>query len=102
MTFWSLLEANWDTIYALVSEYHPSRVRLGPRPTITAPRAEAARLEVVALMKEPDPLGKLSLARMLKDEATIRLILNQTWFGIPESRPVPDGFNVLCSLLEDE
>lgn len=76
-----------------------------PPDKITAAAAEAACEHVRGLIRQDaekeDPVSKMRKLRSGRDLGGMMSFLNQIWFGIPESRPLPYGFNELCGLLED-
>jgi hypothetical protein len=110
--WWAFLEENKEDLCDLILGYHPGSVaqRADYYAPITAPRAEAA-CEVVreAIKQEasPDPLLQFKYALDFKrdeDIDTVLRILNQTWFGIPESRELVYrlvGFNALCDACSE-
>ena len=118
MDWWKELETNWDDIVYLVHQFHPYYQRkhsLRPiqgldfeelKYPITAPAAETA-CEVVRnkIRSEAlnDPVEAMKEARIVKDGDTIWSILNQTWFGLPESTEVRylPGFHILCDLCSE-
>jgi hypothetical protein len=78
-----------------------------PKMQVTAPSAEVACQVVRELVQSEyafkDPVNAFCEALYLQDTGTLVKILNETWFGIPESnshREI-DGFNECCMLLED-
>jgi hypothetical protein len=93
----------------LLAEYHPvnqQRARPYPVGPITAPGAEAA-CEVVrgdiAKNFEGDPVIEFDDALERGDEIKIAKLLNDAWFGVPETTScwrIP-GFREAVDLLED-
>ena len=113
--WWELVEEEWYAVESLIQRFHPSGE--GPEPKgprapyffkgtereefpITAPAAEAACEGVRKMIDRPAPVEKARKAREEKDHRTLHSILNETWFGLPESVVVHslDGFDALCDL----
>jgi len=98
-----------DVLERLVADYHPAAMM--PRPStpllpITAPSAERARQEVANLVKgesNVSPRDRFRSALRHEDVESMYTVLNQTWFGVPESTGCWDleGFSELVELLED-
>lgn len=85
--WWELFDANHERLRSLVSAYHPGmRGRPGRRVPITAPAAERAceRIRVDIAKDDGDPLVRFDAAAAARDGGTIVVLLNQTWFGVPE------------------
>ena len=97
---------NRDKLISLVSQYHPSSQRAGKSLRITAFRAEQACAEIrknIKTIRTEDPVERFKLALDLKDTNTSLLILNETWFGVPESTDcwsIP-GFSEAVDLMTD-
>ncbi len=104
--WWELFDANHERLRSLVSAYHPGmRGRPGRRVPITAPAAERAceRIRVDIAKDDGDPLVRFDAAAAARDGGTIVVLLNQTWFGVPESTDcwqIP-GFGALCDLCSE-
>jgi hypothetical protein len=111
---WLALAAhNRDQLKSLLSTYHPIN-RLPFRRqehNITASAAESAceaiRVDInkryVADPRPRDPLGELDRAIDSGDIGVIQNLLNEAWFGVPESTDcwrIP-GFTEAVELLED-
>lgn len=107
---------NWSDFIALMERWHPMKRRINPAqmtldelfdsPTITAPNAEKACESIRRqIVKESDTLVIAQANKALEngDVSTIYRILNQVWFGAPESRSVMSapGFSLVCDLLSD-
>jgi hypothetical protein len=102
-------EDNLDALRQLVAAYHPANRLPGRRPEdwITAPNPEAACTQVRKAIRDDhdgsDPVKVLEQAIASKDVGKVAEILNQTWFGVPESRScwnIP-GFREAVDLIED-
>jgi hypothetical protein len=98
-----------ERLKLLLHDYHP--VNLTRRPQlpvgrITAPGAEAACEVVrdeVQHNFEGDPEAEFDLALAAGDVNRLIVLLNQAWFGVPESTAcwrIP-GFREAVALLED-
>lgn len=93
-----------DDLAALVARFHPGS-GVTHDMSITAVGAEAAcasvRREIVA-KAEGDPRVRFAAAVAAGDASVLCRLLNEAWFGMPESaavREVP-GFHALCDLCE--
>lgn len=115
-----IFNKNKENLRKLVQTFHPSaekvvevageEVVVDPKPPegsfpITAHSAELACAGIrqeIAANKSGDPVARFDAAA--KDMATDVLvgILNETWFGMPESTSVRAllGFHALCDLCE--
>lgn len=104
--WWDLLEANRKDLVDLVANYHPGGFVRGVchKGGTTAPMAEAAcdllRI-MIAKTTRTDPVLDFEIAVRMKDIGTVLMLLNSTWFGVPESTDWPNGFGVLCDLCTD-
>ena len=111
--WWKLLEDNHDKLLNLVRDYHPGSPHAGSskRMPITAGGAEAQRrvfrtqIEMAELREAQAsaPAARFQVAVSSKDAGTVVLLLNETWFGIPESRDAHGlpGFGALCDLCSE-
>lgn len=107
--WWSNVDTCWDELKSMIVNYHPAITKV-EWSNITAPNAEAARQEVVRTMPVPeddwDPLKEAEECkerRLDDDGIKLSMILNQVWFGIPESTDcwnIP-GFGQLCDLCSE-
>lgn len=104
--WWELFDKNADKLRDLVGHYHPARAGLRrAEAKITAPGAEAA-CNVVrdAIAKEATMTGVQAFEAALekRDSKLMSRVLNDTWFGMPESTSVryEPGFDALCDLCE--
>ena len=102
----ALYEKNKEMIRNLVQSWHPCVNRLAHRQDrITAKRAESVcdifRDEI--RQDNSDPIMVLDEAVNKQDIAVAVRILNETWFGIPESHDSRslDGFFILCDLCSE-
>lgn len=95
-------------LVSLISIYHPVNEYKGIRPSlpITAQNAEAACVVVrneIRKNSEGNPELEFMKALESQDVLTMNRILNQVWFGIPESTTCWDieGFREAITLMED-
>jgi hypothetical protein len=89
----------------LVANYHPVRARPNPM-RITAPNAERACEIVRRNIRENfegDPITQLNEALNIGDVTKINKLLNDAWFGVPESTDCWDieGFAEAVDLMDD-
>jgi hypothetical protein len=102
--WWDQVELYREQLLNLVEEFHPY-YRNSHNFTITAPAAEQvceqARKDICQEQKE-NPSALFEQYRIGKNPLMISL-LNQTWFGLPESSSVRclPGFGVLCDLCSE-
>lgn len=104
--WWQLFEAYKTELRDLVCSYHPSYARRTPMMPITAPNAEMAcdlvreRIESKTI---DNPLECFDQFYEQKNGNALVSILNQTWFGVPESRDAHSlpGFGALCDLCSE-
>ena len=100
--WWELLE---EKLRDLVAEFHPG-YRQQHDMAITAPAAEQVcdrfRQEI-AEMTEGDPVSDFDRMKEAKDGLGLVRLLNQTWFGMPESTEVRSflAFGALCDLCSE-
>lgn len=116
--WFALCEEHKDELRSLVSHYHPNTLRSNgekspPRepheifnkPLCTAPLAEVACERVRAEIREQpgDPLAMWDKALSEKDGPTLANLLNESWFGMPESMASREErcFGVLCDLCSE-
>ena len=90
----------------LLKDFHPSQPRkaIGP---ITAPQAEDAceivRRSIAAKKPNINPVVEFNKALAASDIAAVNSLLNEAWFGLPETTAcwrVP-GFNEAIELMEN-
>lgn len=99
---------NKEVLRSLISTYHPSSRRCGESPIlpITSPGAEAVCTVIRSKIRKEDsadPAIKFDIAVECSDYSQIYIILEQTWFGVPESREcwcIP-GFGLAVEVLDD-
>lgn len=113
--WFDFVEANKDRFTNLIAGYHPAYngwAQVGADFPITAPNAEEAcrivRAEIAAKSKtQQDPITLFWAGLTMRDmdgACVITSVLNQTWFGIPESRELVyrlDGFDELCDACSE-
>lgn len=103
--WWRSLEEHLDDVRSLIRQFHPTYHRVKNLP-ITASVAEAVCEKVREGVREnypEDPMVTFDLALTNKDGAIILQVLNQTWFGIPESRDAHSlpSFHAFCDLCSE-
>lgn len=102
---------------SLIENYHPIAVERAmmqmrqlerpARTVITARNAEAAcaniRHDIIAKGKDRDPLAEFETALADGDIGTLLSLLNETWFGVPESTSCWSikGFSEAVDLMDD-
>lgn len=105
------IDKYWTQLSFLIEHYHP---RSGDQTIydlpITAKMAEEVRREVADEIRAsldyvpaPTPVSMARHALMLRDAESLHRILNETWWGIPESSDcwsLPK-FGLLCDLCSD-
>lgn len=103
--WWQLVDENQEDLINCVRQFHPnSKTDYHPSREfmITASNAEAACERVRACITKNQVGDPVLLAKMyiLDREPHLVHILNETWFGAPESRSVMSvpGFGILCDL----
>ena len=94
-----------EVFVALVRNYHPASMTGTPAVmVITAPTVERARRVVAeGITSTEAPDTRLDRALTEGDIRTTTMLLNEAWFGVPESTAcwgIP-GFREACNLLED-
>lgn len=105
---WVKVNTYWYQLEALIVAYHPYYRRTHDH-KISAANTEmesigiraAVAIESVGL---GDPVVRARKAFFVKNEKVLKSILEETWFGMPESMEsrAAAGFGVLCELLEEE
>ncbi len=104
--WWALVERFEEELRSLVKCWHPaSHGGYKKRMPITAQKAEALSLHYREEIKEDcsgEPVDGFNAYLRDKDERMVTL-LNQTWFGIPESMDCWElvGFGLLCDLCSE-
>jgi hypothetical protein len=110
--WWHELETHKDEMIRLIEKFHPAKNVIKvvkedePNYIITAKKAEelceSIRQDIQAEYKGHPVIDFLS-AFNSRDGETIHSILNQTWFGMPESIQIryEPGFNTLCDLCSE-
>jgi hypothetical protein len=100
-------KSNEGRLKHIIARYHPlsSPTYKGDMP-ITAPNAERACSQVredIRRNSEGDPLVKFDEALKNREWRTINVILNEVWFGVPESTLAwqIEGFKELIELIEE-
>lgn len=108
--FWTLLDDNWDDIFALIVKFHPVLSKDLSDFKITAGRAEEVCRDLRQSISDEyfkgfsgDFANLVSNAKENREYNILR-ILNETWIGMPESADVRKlrGFSILCTLCEYE
>lgn len=104
--WWNLVLENKKDIENCIIRFHPaSNNKVEPRLDITAPNAERACEFIRNYIKHSmyDPIEDFRKYADARNYEIIVDILNQTWFGVPESTDcwnIP-GFEEIVALLED-
>lgn len=104
--WWAAFDANKDNLRGLISSFHPvcRNDEWADEFPISAPGAEAACEQIRKGITSPLlPQMEFDDAATKRDATTLVKLLNQTWFGVPESyesRSLP-GFFVLCDLCSE-
>lgn len=111
--WWKVVEDNKDSLIRLIEEFHPaSRLKSvndnkSPNFIITAKRAEqaceAVRGEIYQRWGKELPVNIFLSAFTRRDGRKIYNILQETWYGLPESSQVRSlpGFYPLCDLCSE-
>jgi hypothetical protein len=101
------MDASFIDIRHIIEEYHPTLTEDKRNMKITAHGAEAAcasiRREIRNNAKtNQNVLDEFQDARINNDISTMIRIMNEAWFGIPESTSCWNikGFDRLCDLME--
>lgn len=105
------VKMNKDKLRILILTYHPNRNPLTARyATVNTPiTAQGAELACASIRRTIQNKGDLApevrfdLALMQDDVEGIEIILNEVWFGVPESTSCWDipGFKEAVNLLEN-
>lgn len=100
------VKSNEDVLKTFIKEWHPTNlVRNSMR--ITAHNAEAAsryvRAQIRNQAERADPIVRFELALAQSDIIGINNVLNEAWFGVPESTDCWSikGFREAVELMED-
>lgn len=101
------VKSNQDILKSFIKDWHPTNIARKPSMRITAPNTEAASKVVRASIRNSaeraDPIIRFELALLQSDIPGINNVLNETWFGVPESTDcwnIP-GFREAVNLMED-
>lgn len=102
-------KANQQKLEYLIGRYHPVRLETilpDGEMRITAPNAENACIGVRDHIRrnfEGDPITQFANALKNSDIARANTILNEAWFGVPESTSCwrIEGFREAVRLMED-
>lgn len=99
---------NREKLVSLIKSYHPVNRQPGRRSQdhITAPNAEMACTVVRKQIRENfegDPVKEFNEALDTGDIPKIYRLLDQTWFGVPETTSCwrIDGFREAVDLMDD-
>ena len=98
--------ANRETLVDFVLNWHPNSVLKGREKVdlpITAPNAEASRLQIEGEGADPRPAATMARAIMADDVFTLNNLLNDAYFAVPESIECWNvrGFSQAVALMED-
>ena len=101
-------ELNKQKLILFVRAWHPRSGQVQSDMKITAPNAELARANVVKSIQSQnqstlDPVVELETAIKNRNLSAINALLNQAWFGVPESTSCwgIEGFKEAVELMED-
>ena len=101
-------ELNKEKLISFVRAWHPRSGQVQSDMKITAPSAELARANVVRSIQSQDqttldPVVELETALKNRNLNAINALLNQAWFGVPESTSCwgIEGFKEAVELMED-
>lgn len=101
------VKSNKELLTNFIKDWHPTNINRKPSMRITAPNVEAAihsvRASIRNQLESANPIAKFELALAQSDIQGINNILNETWFGVPESTDcwqIP-GFREAVELIED-
>lgn len=102
-SIFNTIAENYDQLIGCIEKFHPTYAVDNSKFIITAKKAEAVCNEIRKEIKTVDPIGQFQIAYVKMDLPTMCRILNETWYGAPESRQVFNvpGFNILCDILSD-
>ena len=100
--------ANRAKLASLLTNWHPRSVKVGHDMKITARGAEQACEVVRGIIRQqgqnkPNPVEAFYEALDADDYITILTLLNEAWFGVPESTSCwnIEGFTEAVNLMED-
>lgn len=104
----AIAKDNAEVLWSLIRRYHPVSIAKNPRGDvrISAPLAEAAceniRQEIIREDKG-DPVHQFNCALESNDIWTLNTLLNEAWFGVPETTDCwrITGFAEAVELMED-
>lgn len=104
--WWARVDNNWNSLLNAIASYHPLAESPRNHGPITAPGAEIACEVVRELIRRNDkgnPLDRAETAKQNRDVSEMLSVLNEAWFGAPESRSVyaTPGFPTLCDLCSE-
>ena len=106
--WWKFLDENWIDLKNLITQFHPLIATNQKEFPISAPGAELQRyMAEIEIKAARESMPDIELLRESRNTIEMFNILNETWFGIPESidsRSLIGFFELcdLCSDLEDE
>lgn len=103
--WWLIIEANKDDLLNLILGFHPYYNNSNEEFEITAPAAEKMSKEIRERIKEntPNDPEVLFNTYLKYKDPQMSTLLNDTWFGMPESKGIRrlPGFMVLCDLCSE-
>jgi len=104
--WWVMLKHHKPQLLDLVAKYHPYYFKRYPAMPITAKRAERACQgfrNKIGQDTTKDPQRIFEMALDGQSGVTLVGLLNDTWFGMPESTAIhaEPGFSVLCDLCSE-
>jgi hypothetical protein len=103
MNWWNTVDTNWEQLSKLIYQFHPC-YHVSHEYTITASMAEKACESIRRDITRQNACEAAEQAKLTRDADTLISILNETWFGMPESTDVRgvSGFFVLCDLCSSD
>lgn len=104
--WWHNVTVAKEELLNMLCSFHPGVNRCGKwTMPITASRAETVSEQIRAeiAIKSPNPRERFEQAFKDKNPIVMLALLNETWFGIPESLSCWDlpAFGVLCDLCSE-
>jgi hypothetical protein len=102
--WWSIFDEHRDVIRTLVAKYHPTSGRKHNMPISAAGAEAACEAARNRILKDSTVPGivRFDAAVQSRNVEVLISLLNDAWFGMPESMSVRSeaGFHQLCDLCE--
>lgn len=102
--WWQAFTDNEEALKNMVASYHPCYIKPNREIEVTAPAAQFQCdmfSHEIRQEQKDDPIKTFETAAENGDHDSLIVLLNQTWFGVPENRDWPEGFSVLCDLCSE-